>query len=383
MAAFTRAGTATSSQTVVLAIVAMLAVLGEVRSADARGKIRDCKPNGLPIALGTPGAIEVVEPLEYLGESRIVAADKLVRPSKLRVISPSGEAIDLPNAPWTMQPTRWLARGRAVYAIGTGRSQTEGKTDVVLVRWGNDSRPRLTKIATLDRLAAPPRAALVGEYMAVLWAEPVAGGAHVKASFVDVEELRVGAAQDLGPYASSGFIEVVSAGKGFVAVWTSDDGVMRNSFDLHGKSAQSPAALHWKQASPVRAALACGERLWLLHDGGRDKIGVSTSDASGVTKQVAQLDASPDTERWPMLCADDAVIVAHRTVQAKAGSVVFWISTIEPSGKTRERRVKDVQGTADTIRMPLLAAAGEARSAFWVEGAGPAAKLWSREIVCE
>ena len=84
-----------------------------------------------------------------------------------------------------------------------------------------------------------------------------------------------------------------------------------------------------------------------------------------------------------MLCADDSAVVAHRTIHAKAGNVVFWISTIEPSGKVRDRRIKDVAGTADTIRMPLLAAVGDLRSAFWVEGGGQDAKLWSRSIVCE
>jgi hypothetical protein len=368
----------------VLVPLAMLITFGDPHSADARGKPRDCKPNGLPIALGTSGAIEVAEPLDYMGESRVLAADKRVKPSKLQLISLTGEAIALPNPPWTLEPSRWLTRGRAVYTVGTGRSQTEGKTDVVLVRWGTDSRPRLTKVATIDRVVAPPRAALVGEYLAVLWAEPVAGGsAHVRATFLDVEELKFSTAQDLGPYESGGFLDIVPAGKGFSAVWASGGGVKRKNFDLHGKSDAAPAALQWKDASAVRSALICGDRLWLLHDGGTDKLAVSTSDASGVTNQVARLATSSEMQRWPMLCADDSVIVAHRTVHPKAGNVVFWITTVEPSGKTRERRVKDIQGTADSIRMPLLAAAGESRSAFWVEGAGPAAKLWSREIVCE
>jgi hypothetical protein len=379
-----RAVPVTSLRIHVLATIAMLLSLGDAQAVEARGKPRECKPNGLPVAIGGHGAIALAEPLEYLGESRILAADKLVKPSKLRLISRSGEAIELPNPPWTVEPHRWLSRGRAVYAVGTGRSQTEGKADIVLVRWGTDSRPRLTKVATVDRVVAPPRAALVGEFMAVLWSESSAtGAAQVKASFLDIEELKVFAVQDLGTHASSGFLEVVTAGKGFIALWAAEGSVKQQRFDARGKSSGAAASLPWNEDSTLRSALACGERVWLLHEGGTDKLAVSTIDASGATKRVAQLAASPNMERWPMLCADDGVLVAHRTVQAKAGSVVFWISTIEPSGKVRERRVKDTQGTAETIRMPQLAAAGNARAAYWIEGAGPGAKLWSREIVCE
>jgi len=361
--------------------LAILSVLAEPGAAGARGKPRECKPDGQPVAIGGQGAIETAEAVG--GENRILAADKAVKPSKLHLISPDGEAIDLASPPWTMEPSRWLSRGHAVYAVGTGRSQTQGKTDVVLVRWGMDSRPRLTKVATIDQLAAPPRAALVNEFMAVMWAEAGAGGKPVaRAAFIDMEEVKVGAALDLGSYTKDGFADISTADKGFVALWSSDKGLMRASFDVRGKTTVAAAALERTESSAVRSAIACGERLWVLHDGGAGKLGVSTADASGALKQVATL-ASSDTDRAPLLCADDSVVVAHRTINAKANNVVFWISTIEPSGKTRERRVKDMAGTAETIRMPLLAAAGDARSAFWIEGGGADAKLWSRAIVCE
>jgi hypothetical protein len=284
-----------------------------------------------------------------------------------------------------MEPTRWLSRGHAVYAVGTGRSQTQGKTDVVLVRWGTDSRPRLTKVATPDSLASPPRAALVGEFMAVMWAEAGADGKLVaRASFIDIEELKVGEPKDLGAFTKDGFSDIGAVGKGFVALWGSDKGLMRAAFDVRGKAAAPAAVLEREDGSAVRSAITCGDRLWLAHDGKGGKLAVSTSDPSAPLKQVAALESS-DNEPASLLCADDSVIVAHRTINAKANNVVFWITTIEPSGKTRERRVKDMAGTADTIRMPLLAATstGEERSAFWVEGGGPDAKLWSRQIVCE
>lgn len=363
--------------------LAILGILGDAGAADARGKPVECKPDGQPIAIGSQGAIEMTEAVEYSGESRILAADKAIKPSKLKLISASGDAIDLPNPPWTMEPTRWLSRGHAVYAVGTGRSQTQGKTDVVLVRWGTDSRPRLTKVATLDQVAAPPRAALINEFMAVMWAEPAADGKlHARASFIDMEELKVGEPVELGAYEKGGFVDVAVAGKDFVALWSSEKGLMRQSFDVRGKSAGSASALDWKEGSDVRSAITCGEHLWLVHGGQKGQLAVSTSDASGALHRVASLPAS-EGDHAPVLCADDSVIVAHRVINDKAGSVVLWLSTIEPTGKTRERRVKDIAGTADTIRMPVLAAAGTTRNAFWVEGGGQDAKLWSRAIVCE
>ncbi len=375
--------TVSAARFLVLTTLAIAGMLSGSEAASARGKPVDCKPDGLPIEIGSQGAIEMTEAVEYSGESRILAADKAIKPSKLQLISPSGEALALPNPPWTIEPTRWLARGHAVYAVGTGRNQTPGKTDVVLVRWGMDSRPRLTKIATLDQIAAPARAALVEEHMAVVWAEPGADGKlRARASFIDLEAVKVGAPVDLGAFSKGGFADIASAGKGFVALWSSDQGLMRASFDAHGKATGAASPLAWKDRSDVRSAITCGERLWLVHEGAKDQLAVSTSDASGALHRVASLPAS-DGDHAPVLCADDNVIVAHRVIHEKAGNIVLWLSTIEPSGKTRERRIKDIAGSADTIRMPVLAAAGRTRNAFWVEGGGQDAKLWSRAIVCE
>jgi len=378
-----RAVPAPRPRPIILASLALLSIVGQAAGADARDKPRECRPSGQPVAMGAQGAIEVAEPLEYSGENSILAADKAIKPSKLRLISASGEAVDLPNPPWTMEPTRWLSRGHAVYAVGTGRSQTPGKTDVVLVRWGMDSRPRLTKVATLDSITAPPRAALVNEFMAVMWAEPGPNGKPIaRASFIDIEEVKVGAPVDLGAYTEGGFIEIASAGKGFVALWSSAEGLMRAAFDVRGGGTARATALPWKDGSAVRSAITCGERLWLVHSDDQGKLAVSTSDPSSPLHRVASLAAS-DGDHASMLCAEDSAVVAHRVVNEKAGNVVLWLTTIEPSGKTHERRVKDVAGTADTIRMAALGGVGESRSAFWVEGDGQDAKLWSRAITCD
>jgi hypothetical protein len=376
-----------STRSSALVCLALLGAIITPKSADARGKPRECKPDGAPVSLGAQDAIELAAPIPYSGSNYVVSVDKLQKPGKLRLIAASGEAIDLPSPPWTMEPTRFLSRGRAVYAVGTGRSQTAGKTDVVLVRWGTDSRPRLTKIATVDRIAAPPRAALVEEFMAVLWAEPgEKGKLRTRASFLDIEELKVSPAQDIGAYAQDGFAEISAVERGFVALWTGERGFVRAAFDLHGKSTARASLLKWQDSSPVRAAIACGEETWIVHEAGASEVAVSYGDAGGSARKIATLastDGGSDKAGPTMLCANDSVVVAHRTVHEKAGNVVFWISTVEPSGKTRERRVKDAAGNADTIRMPVLSAAGDTRSAFWVEGDGREAKLWSRAIVCK
>lgn len=364
--------------------IAMIAALAEAPAADARGKSRECKPSGVPVALGEQGTVEMMDSIDSQGDARVLTVDRLAKPGKLRLISASGEAIELSKPPWTVELTRFLARGQAIYGVGTSRSYDAGKTDVVLVRWGMDSRPHLTKLATADAVDAAPHAAMSKEFLAVTWAQREADGTvHVKAAFLDMEEVRVGAVQDLGTRSKDGFAEISTVDDQFVAVWSAEAGVMRASFDLHGKPLATASALAWQQPSSIRAAIACRDRVWLLHDAGAEQVALSASDPSGKVVPIAKLAASQGPETLPMRCEDDSVIVAHRTVSAKQGNVVFWITTVDASGKTRERRIKDMQGTAEDIRLMQLTAARGGYSAFWIEGAGATAKLWSRPIVCE
>jgi hypothetical protein len=48
--------------------VAKALCIGEPGAADARGKPRECKPSGAPVALSTPGAIEVAEPVRLAAQ---------------------------------------------------------------------------------------------------------------------------------------------------------------------------------------------------------------------------------------------------------------------------------------------------------------------------
>jgi hypothetical protein len=142
------------------------------------------------------------------------------------------------------------------------------------------------------------------------------------------------------------------------------------------------AQLEWKASAPPKAAAICGERLWFAHEAGGDGITLSSVDASGKLADVATL-ASTGAEAIPMLCHGESAVVAHRTVAAKAGNVTFWLSTVDAKGKVRERRVKDLAGNAETIRFPSIVGGGSSHRAFWVEGAGPQAKVWWRKVVCD
>ncbi len=84
---------------IALASLALMTTTMAPQSTDARGKPRECKPDGAPVALGAQDAIEIAAPIPYSGKSHIVSVDKLGKPGKLRLIGPSGEAIDLPNPP--------------------------------------------------------------------------------------------------------------------------------------------------------------------------------------------------------------------------------------------------------------------------------------------
>ena len=85
----------------------------------------------------------------------------------------------------------------------------------------------------------------------------------------------------------------------------------------------------------------------------------------------------------PMHCVDDAVAFGHRTVAAKEDNIVLWISTVDATGKVRERRLKDMRGKADDIRLPHFSATGSKLLSWWAEGQADATKIWSREFSCE
>jgi hypothetical protein len=84
-----------------------------------------------------------------------------------------------------------------------------------------------------------------------------------------------------------------------------------------------------------------------------------------------------------MLCVGEGIALAHRTLVAgKESNVVFWLSTVDGSGRLRQRRVRDMRGGADDVRALQLNRAGGETRAWWLEGAGSAVKLWSRTVAC-
>jgi hypothetical protein len=364
-----------------LALISMALVTVWTLTA-AADKGRECKPSGAPQALGEVGPLGVAQPVDYWSEAWLLVTDKQVKADHVRLIAAAGKSIELGKPPITAEPQYWLARGRAVYAIAKGRSQTAGKTDVVLMRWGTDPRPRMTILHTADTVGGQLNGAFANEYLAVTWAEKGSDGKlHRQASFMDSEDLRISPPQDLG-LDSGGPSRTLAVGKSFVVLWTGTSGLTRASFDLHGKSAGPVMQIGGVNGSSVRAIAQCGERLWAVSDGSKE-LSVASGPLTGPLKNLTQLPLTPSGDPLQLQCVDDGIALTRRMLSTKGDNITLWISTIDKTGKLRERRVKDIKGNADDIRMPQLAATGGKLVSWWAEGADPVAKLWAREITCE
>jgi hypothetical protein len=365
--------------------IAAIGALGSI--ATARGKGRECKPSGLPNQLGQTGAVAVAQPVEYWSKPWLLVADKQMKPDKIRLVSAGGEVIEIGKPPITVEPVQWLARGRAVYALSKGRSQTAGKTDVVLMRWGTDPRPRLTEIRTGVTLEGQLSAAFVNEFLAVSWAEKRSDGTLQRmVSFMDSEQLRVGEAKALGLDSGSA-ARVQPMEKSFAVLWTAPDGVMRASFDQFGKATSAVTTLAWapnnpaSSSAPALAVLQCDGRAWLMRDAGQEL--ALSGETQGAMKELTRLPITPGEAWLPFQCVDDMIVIGRRTLDHKAGNITLWVSTVDLTGKVRDRRVKDTRGSADDIRMPQFSQAGAKLTSWWIEGKGPDAKVWSRELSCD
>jgi hypothetical protein len=349
--------------------------------AAANGKQKECKPSGLPTAIGQTGAVEVAQPVDYWSKPWLLVTDKQSRPDKVRLVSATGEVIEIGKPPITVDPVQWLARGRAVYALGRGRSQVQGKVDVTLMRWGTDPRPRLTILRTVDSLEGQLSATFENEFLAVSWAEKAKDGKlHRMVSFMDSEDLRVPEPKDLGPDAGIA-ARVQPVTKGFVVLWTSDKGLMRAPFDQWGKPAGVVAVQPISGTGKALAVLQCGDRAWLMRESGSE-LALASAAGSGSLTELAKLPSS-GKDILAIQCVNEAVVIGRRTFDAKAGNITFWVSTVDPTGKVHDRRVKDTKGTLDDIRMPQFSQIGAKLTSWWIEGQGSEAKVWSREISCE
>ena len=362
-------------------MISMGVVLSALSVRAAADKGRECKPSGAPQALGEVGAVGVAQPVEYWSQPWLLVTDKQVKAEHVRLVAAEGKLIELQKPPITAEPQYWMARGRAVYALAKGRSQTAGKTDVVLMRWGTDPRPRMTILHTTDSVGGQFNGAFASEYLAVTWTEKAKDGKlHRFASFMDSEDLRIAPPQDLG-VDSGGVSRTMSFGKTFVVLWSGEKGVMRASFDRSGKVV-TPAAPVQGTTITARALAQCGERVWVVADAGKE-LSISSGPNAGPLKSVSKLPMPPSGDPVQLQCVDEGVALTRRMLSTKGDNVTLWISTIDPSGKLKERRVKDIKGGADDIRMPQLAATGEKLVTWWAEGADPSAKLWAREISCD
>ena len=368
-------------------LMAAVAVLASGATARAGGKGRECKPSGSANELGQTGAVAVAQPVEYWSKPWLLLTDKSTKPDKVRLVSADGQVIEIGKPPITVEPIQWLARGRAVYALGKGRSQTAGKTDVVMMRWGTDPRPRLMNLHTGVVVEGQMSAAFSNEFLALTWAERAADGAlHRMLMIMDSEDPRVSEPKDLGTDDGAAARVQPLATKGFSVLWTSADGLKRATFDSFGKSTGATTTLAWPAPVPAGAkaiaVLQCNDRSWVVREID-EQLALDFGDSAGALKELTRMPLSANDEMTPMQCAADSIVIGRRTLDAKAGNVTLWVSTVDPNGKVHERRVRDKTGTATTIRIPQLIQEGAKLTSFWIEGEGAEAKVWSRELSCE
>lgn len=364
----------------------LVGLLAWAPSAAANGNSHECKPTGSPNALGQTGEVAVAQPVEYWSKPWLLVADKQSRPDKVRLVSAGGDIVEIAKPPITVEPVKWLARGRAVYALSKGRSQTAGKTDVVLMRWGTDPRPRLINIRTGITLGGELGAVFSNEFLALSWAEKAADGSlHRMLLTMDTEDIKVPEPKDLGVDDGS-TLRVQAQDKVFTVLWTSKAGLMRASFDQFGKASGPVIKLAYgdtaKTPSSTLAALHCGDRSWLVRQIGQD-IALSYGEASGSLKELTKLPLAPDATLLPAQCTSGSIVIGRRTLDAKAGGVTLWVTTVDQAGKVHDRRVKDVRGSPDEIRMLQFSQIGDKLTSWWIQGTGIEAKVWSRELRCD
>jgi hypothetical protein len=368
-------------------LMAAVAVGAMAGAAHAGGKGRECKPSGSANQLGQTGAVAVAQPVEYWSKPWLLLTDKPTKPDKVRLVSADGQVIEIGKPPITVEPIQWLARGRAVYALGKGRSQTPGKTDVVMMRWGTDPRPRLTNLHTGVVVEGQMSAAFSNEFLALTWAERDADGAlHRMLMIMDSEDPRVSEPKDLGIDDGAAARVQPLATKGFSVLWTSADGLKRATFDSFGKSSAPTATMAWPAPAPAGAkaiaVLQCADRSWVVREIDK-QLALDYGDPGGKLKELTRMPVSASDEMAPMQCAADSLVIGRRTLDTKAGNVTLWVSTVDTNGKVHERRVRDKSGSAADIRIPQLIQEGAKLTSFWIEGEGADAKVWSRELSCE
>ena len=149
-----------------------------------------------------------------------------------------------------------------------------------------------------------------------------------------------------------------------------------------GKPIGGKSAVAGIGKSAPRTLERCAGRAYLLHDAGSE-LAISLLDATGSAKQLARVPSPPAGEPVATRCVGDALAIGHRAVSPKGDNVVLWISTVGASGKLRQRKVRDVQGTPDALHSLLLTTEPGGLRAWWLQGEAATAQLWARDVVCK
>ena len=351
--------------------------------AQAGGKGRECKPGAAPSSYTLDGMVGFAEAVEYQNDSYILTADRGVHPDQVRLFSASADGVLLAKAPSSVEISSWLAHGVGVFAVGKARNPSSGDADIVLLRWGSESRPKLSTLWTGKAIDVAARAALSGTYLGAAWsATGEDGQPHVFVSTIDLDDIRIRDALDLGPTTAGTFLAIVPGVKSFSVIWQADTKLMRALVDVHG-TAKGPAITLGEASGSPRGAIVCGDQVWLTHDSGSKDIAVAVTEEGAKLHDVAHIVSTPEHDRLPMSCLEQSVVIGHRTEAAKDGSIVFWVSTVDGKGNLRERRIKDIKGGEESLRDIQLAGSGDKRQAVWFEGKGPGVKIYFRDLVCD
>ena len=237
-----------------------------VSPAEAKPRAKlECKSSGPPGQLEANGPFETMQMFDYASEHWVVTIDRPYKPKNIEIVSQSGVRRTLGKPP-PVRPTAWFGRGTAIYAVGIARGGMDGTWGVVSLRWSRTGgRPRLTRLWEIASGEVRPTAVLVGDTLAVAWADKLEDGtSRWTIGFVDMDRDRIGEKQSLGHAATKVSGHLKTAGKGFVSVWRSDDGVYLARFDGSGKITRPATPLSGPLAPAITAVAQCGDNLYAL-----------------------------------------------------------------------------------------------------------------------
>ncbi|MDD9967608.1 MAG: hypothetical protein OXR73_15335 [Myxococcales bacterium] len=365
-------------------LCALVICLGAPTASQARPRSAECRAAGPPGRLDAQAPFASLSTLQYDGDQWLVLLDRTESPKSVRLVSSRGRHIGLSRPP-RFAPSQWFGRGSSIYALGTARSLEEGMQNVVLVRWAMDGRrPRLIRLWAQPEITTPPTAILTNATLAVGWASKQAGAKEASRwtlGVVDMERMQPTDPLVVGKPARRTWGRLMLSGSEIVALWIADNEPMTARFDQHGSVVRKATGISWPGDVTVTATAQCGAYLYAIDRDKNRRARLSLLGQDG-PQPLTTFDAVEPGE-VSLTCTGNAAVVGHRVWNDRAGSVVFWVSTVAPSGKVRARRVRDIKGRKDDLRMTTIAGSGDDLAAWWMQKSGGRSELYTRRVGCK